>query len=95
MIAVDANGADAGPGAVADGVRRSGERVLLFGPAGEIGDLGSGVEVVDAPERIGGDEEPVRAVRSRPEASIVRSALFGRFLPMVAIVSPSMKTSAM
>ena len=74
MIAVDANGADAGPGAVAEGARLSGERVLLFGPAGEIGDPGSGVEVVDAPERIGGDEEPVRAVRSRPEASIVQAA---------------------
>jgi phosphate acyltransferase len=74
VIAVDANGADAGPGAVAEGARRSGESVLLFGPAGEIGDSGSQVEVVDAPERIGGDEEPVRAVRSRPEASIVQAA---------------------
>jgi len=74
VIAVDANGADAGPGAVAEGARLSGERVLLFGPAAEIGDPGAGVELVDAPERIGGDEEPVRAVRSRPEASIVRAA---------------------
>jgi phosphate acyltransferase len=74
VIAVDANGADAGPGAVAEGARRSGEQVLLFGPAREIGDPGPAVEVVDAPERIGGDEEPVRAVRSRPEASIVQAA---------------------
>jgi glycerol-3-phosphate acyltransferase PlsX len=74
VIAVDANGADAGPGAVAEGAGRSGERVLLFGPAAEIGEVGADVEVVDAPERIGGDEEPVRAVRSRPQASIVRAA---------------------
>ena len=74
MIAVDANGADAGPSAVAEGARLSGERVLLFGPAAEIGDPGPSVEVVDAPEGIGGDEEPVRAVRSRPEASIVQAA---------------------
>jgi phosphate acyltransferase len=71
VVAVDANGADAGPAAVAEGARRSGERVLLFGPAAQLGD---GIEVVDAPERIGGDEEPVRAVRSRPEASIVQAA---------------------
>jgi hypothetical protein len=32
VIAVDANGADQGPGAVAEGVRRSGLPVLLFGP---------------------------------------------------------------
>lgn len=74
MIAVDANGADAGPGVVAEGARRSGEQVLLFGPAAEIGDHGHAVEVVDASERIGGEEEPVRAVRSRPDASIVQAA---------------------
>ena len=36
MIAVDANGADKGPGAVAEGVGRSGLPVLLFGPEPEI-----------------------------------------------------------
>jgi glycerol-3-phosphate acyltransferase PlsX len=74
VIAVDANGADAGPSAVAEGARLSGERVLLFGPAAQLGDAGPDVEVVDAPERIGGDEEPVRAVRSRSQASIVQAA---------------------
>lgn len=90
MIAVDANGADAGPAAVADGARRSGERVLLFGPAAELGGRpdaagarGAGgapsaghaqIEVVDAPLGIGGDDEPVRAVRSNPDASIVQAA---------------------
>jgi phosphate acyltransferase len=74
VIAVDANGADAGPAAVGDGARRSGERVLLFGPAAELGASTDRVRVVDAPERISGEEEPVRAVRSRPDASIVRAA---------------------
>lgn len=71
MIALDANGADAGPAVVADGARLSGERVLAFGPAAQLGD---GLEVVDAPEGIGGGEEPVRAVRSKPDASIVQAA---------------------
>jgi phosphate acyltransferase len=74
VIAVDANGADAGPAAVAEGARRSGERVLLFGPAAELGQPADGIEIVDAPERIGGDEAPVRAVRSRPDASIVQAS---------------------
>lgn len=72
MIALDANGADGGPALVAEGARRSGEDVMLFGPAAEL--AGTQGEVVDAPERIGGDEEPVRAVRSRPRASIVQAA---------------------
>jgi glycerol-3-phosphate acyltransferase PlsX len=32
------------------------------------------VHIVDAPERIAGGEEPVKAVRSRPDASIVQAA---------------------
>jgi len=71
VIALDANGADAGPAAVADGARLSGERVLVFGPASQLGD---GIEVVDAPLGVSGSEEPVRAVRSNPEASIVQAA---------------------
>ena len=70
MIALDANGADAGPAVVAEGALLSGEDVLLFGPATQL----AGRHVVDAPVAIGGDEEPVRAVRSKPEASIVRAA---------------------
>lgn len=72
MVALDANGADGGPGTVAEGARRSGVPVTLYGPAAELG--GAGADVVDAPEWISNDEEPVRAVRSRPEASIVRAA---------------------
>ena len=70
MIALDANGADGGPAIVAEGGRRSGADVTLFGPAAEL----EGFEpVVDAPVRIGNDEEPVLAVRTKPEASIVQA----------------------
>src|SRR5918999_6505768 len=74
VIAVDANGADQGPGAVAEGVRRAGLRLLLFGPRAELAGAGPHAEVVDAPESIKGGDEPVAAVRSRREASIVRAA---------------------
>jgi phosphate acyltransferase len=74
VIAVDANGADQGPAAVAEGARRSGTRTLLFGPARELQAGGELAEVVDAPEGIEGRVEPVRAVRERPSASIVQAA---------------------
>jgi phosphate acyltransferase len=74
MVAVDANGADQGPAAVAEGVRRSGERVLLFGPADEVAQAGELAEVEDAPLAIESGSEPVSAVRSTPDASIVRAA---------------------
>ena len=70
VIAVDANGADQGPAAVAEGARRSGTGTLVFGPEAE---LGEGIQVV-APEAIEAGAEPVRAVRERSEASIVQAA---------------------
>jgi phosphate acyltransferase len=73
VIALDANGADQGPAVVAEGARRSDLSVLLFGPAGSLGAAGERCEVVDAPEAIAAGEEPVRAVRSRPQASIVQA----------------------
>jgi phosphate acyltransferase len=48
--------------------------VLLFGPAAEIGAVPDGVELVDAPVSVAKAPDPVRAVRSTPEASIVRAA---------------------
>ena len=54
-VAVDAGGADLGPREVAAGAARAaaaGIRVLLFGPASEVGPVPSGVEVVDAPIRL-------------------------------------------
>ncbi len=77
VVAVDANGADLGPSEVAAGARLAAEQgvhVLLFGPAGELGDVGPGVEVVDAPVSVAKSPDPVRAVRSTPEASIVQAA---------------------
>ena len=74
VIAVDANGADQGPGAVAEGVRRSGLPVLLFGPKLELLGAGDRAELIDAPETIKAGDEPVAAVRSRKDASIVQAA---------------------
>ena len=52
--------------------------MVLYGPAAElrreIGDSAAGVEVVDAPDAITHFDEPARAARSKPEASIVRAA---------------------
>ncbi|HYN90477.1 MAG TPA: phosphate acyltransferase PlsX [Thermoleophilaceae bacterium] len=76
MIAVDANGADQGPAAVAEGVARSGLPVMLFGPAAEIArHAGPHAEIVDAPETVKGGEEAVAAVRSKRDASIVQAAM--------------------
>jgi glycerol-3-phosphate acyltransferase PlsX len=77
VVAVDANGADLGPAEVAAGAGLAaarGTRVLLFGPAAEIGPVPDGVELVDAPVSVAKSPDPVRAVRSTPEASIVQAA---------------------
>jgi glycerol-3-phosphate acyltransferase PlsX len=76
-VAVDANGADLGPREVAEGAMlaaREGLRVLLFGPAAEMGAAGPGIEIVDAPVSIAKAPDPVIAVRSTPDASIVQAA---------------------
>src|SRR5687767_3961413 len=75
-VAVDANGADRGPAEVARGAAlaaAAGTRVLLFGPAAEMGPVPAGVEVVDAPLSIAKAADPARAVRGHPEASIVQA----------------------
>lgn len=74
MIALDAGGADRGPAVVAEGARLAGGAVTLFGPAAELGAPGAGIEVVDAPVVVSNDDEPVRAIRERPDASIVQAA---------------------
>ena len=78
-VAFDALGAERGPDAVIPGVRAAaseGVAVRVFGRRAELAELAnvSGVEVVDAGEVIANSDEPVRAVRSRPGASIVRAA---------------------
>jgi glycerol-3-phosphate acyltransferase PlsX len=74
---VDCNGADLGPAEVAAGAAiaaEQGARVLLFGPSGELGEAAGGIEIVDAPVSIAKAEDPVRAARSTPDASIVLAA---------------------
>ena len=76
-IAVDANGADLGPAEVAAGAAdaaQQGVRVVLFGPAEQFGEVGEGIEVVDAPVSIAKAPDPVRASRANPDASIVLAA---------------------
>jgi glycerol-3-phosphate acyltransferase PlsX len=77
-VAVDACGADLGPQEVAAGAAAAAAqrtiKVLLFGPAAEIGAVPDGVESVDAPVSIAKAADPAFAVRSTPEASIVQAA---------------------
>jgi phosphate acyltransferase len=77
VVAVDANGADLGPAEVAAGAALAatrGARVLLFGPAAELGPPPAGVQIVDAPVSIAKAADPVRAARATPEASIVQAS---------------------
>jgi glycerol-3-phosphate acyltransferase PlsX len=77
VVAVDANGADLGPAEVAAGAAlaaASGARVVLFGPAAEMGSLPEGVTVVDAPVSIAKAADPAHAARATPESSIVQAA---------------------
>jgi glycerol-3-phosphate acyltransferase PlsX len=77
IIAVDANGADLGPAEVAAGANiaaAQGVRILLFGPAAELGAAGPGIEVIDAPLSIAKAANPAAAARANPESSIVRAA---------------------
>jgi glycerol-3-phosphate acyltransferase PlsX len=63
---------------VAAGATRAAEqgvRVLLFGPADELGSPGPGIEVIDAPISIAKHANPAAAARANPEASIVRAAM--------------------
>jgi len=79
VVAFDALGAEAGPAAVVAGVSAAaadGIGVRVFGRAADLAELDAvaGVEVIDSADVIGNDEDPVRAVRGRPDASIVRAA---------------------
>jgi len=77
VVAVDCNGADLGPAEVAAGATIAaarGVRLILFGPAAELGEAPPGCEVVDAPLSIAKSSDPVSAVRANAEASIVQAA---------------------
>jgi glycerol-3-phosphate acyltransferase PlsX len=77
-VALDGFGAEQGFDVLAMGARLAaagGIHVRVFGPAAELGLEGvDGIEVVPTGEWISNEEEPVRAVRSKPEASVVRAA---------------------
>jgi glycerol-3-phosphate acyltransferase PlsX len=55
---------------------RDGIAIRVFGRTEEVGalDRAEGVDVVSAPEAIGNEEEPVAAVRSKEDASVVMAA---------------------
>jgi glycerol-3-phosphate acyltransferase PlsX len=77
-VALDGFGAERGFGALAEGARLAaadGISVRVFGPPEELGlDSAENVEVVPTEAWIGNDADPVPAVRSTPEASVVRAA---------------------
>lgn len=76
-IALDGLGVEAGPQTVALGARLAaadGIRLRIFGPADSLKlSAVPGCEVFDTTDVITNDESPVAAVRSRPEASVVRA----------------------
>jgi phosphate acyltransferase len=76
-IAVDAMGGDRAPEQIVAGARRAHEElglaVVLVGRAAELGDTG-GLEVFDATEVIGMDDDPAPAVRRKKDSSLVRAA---------------------
>ena len=84
VIAIDAMGGDRAPAEIVAGALQAVDAcdvdVALVGPADAIrahlpgGATPARVEIVDAPEVIGMDEEPAAAVRAKRNSSIVRSA---------------------
>jgi phosphate acyltransferase len=78
-VALDGRGADRGAGVIAAGARAAaadGIVVRVFGDPSQLGELqdADGVELIPAAGEISNDEEPVAAVRSRPDASVVMAA---------------------
>lgn len=77
-VALDGFGAERGFDVLAEGARMAavdGIGVRVFGPERELGLAGvEGVEVVPTSEWIGNEEDPVPAVRSKKESSVVRAA---------------------
>ncbi|MGC1801324.1 MAG: phosphate acyltransferase PlsX, partial [Solirubrobacterales bacterium] len=74
-VALDGYGTDGGPEVVAEGARLAaadGIPVRVFGPSSI--SSAAGVELERTTEWIGNESEPVAAVRSTPEASVVRAA---------------------
>jgi phosphate acyltransferase len=74
-VALDGYGADGGPELVLEGARLAAEdgiAVRVFGPASL--EPSAGVEIEPTELSIGNDEDPLAAVRSKTEASVVSGA---------------------
>ncbi len=78
IVALDGRGVEQGPAILAEGVRLAladGIGVRAFGDPADLTTLSeAGAEVVDAPGEISNEDDPVAAVRSRKDASIVMAA---------------------
>ncbi|MGH2926092.1 MAG: phosphate acyltransferase PlsX [Solirubrobacterales bacterium] len=79
IIALDGRGAERGPEAIIAGARAAagdGIGIRVFGDPDSLAPLDGvgGVEIVAAAQEITNHDEPVSAVRSRPEASVVMAA---------------------
>ena len=89
-VAVDAMGGDRAPGEIVAGAAQAvaelGVPVVLVGRREALGDAG-GLEVIEAAEEIGMDEDPAQSVRRKKDSSLVRAAEAvrdGRALAMVS-----------
>jgi glycerol-3-phosphate acyltransferase PlsX len=91
-VALDGYGAEQGFGVLARGARMAaadGIQVRVFGPERALGlDGETRIEVVQSSEWIGNEEDPVTAVRTKKEASVVRAAREVAEGRAAAMVSP-------
>jgi glycerol-3-phosphate acyltransferase PlsX len=75
-VAVDGRGVERGAGVLIEGMRSAladGIALRVFGDPAVFADL-PGIEVVEASDAISNEDDPVRAVRSREQASVVLAA---------------------
>ena len=76
-VAVDALGGDKAPAEIVSGAlaaKAAGIPVVLVGPRdGSLGDVGD-LEILEANEVIGMDEDPARSVRTKKDSTLVRAA---------------------
>jgi len=91
-VALDGRGAEQGADTLMIGARAAaadGISLRVFGDAGALAPLAElgGVEVIDAPGEIANTDEPVAAVRSRPDSSVVMAAADVAEGPSEALVS--------
>jgi len=91
-VALDGYGAEQGFEVLAQGAKLAaadGIGVRVFGPQRALGlDGVDGIEVIQTAESIGNDEDPVKAVRAKKEASVVRAAADVAAGRSEALVSP-------